>query len=48
MLSPSLKAEVVKHIFSKVITSNDQMKGNNGLISFIVRKLEIELTQPED
>lgn len=44
MLSPSLKAEVIKHIFAKVINSNDQMRGNDALISYIVRKLDIVLT----
>jgi hypothetical protein len=41
MISPSLKAEAIKHIFSKVM---NKLGKNEAIAAFVVRKLEIVLT----
>ena len=48
MLSPSLKAEVTKCIFSKVITKNNIFAKSETIIDMILSKINLLMLQPED
>ena len=47
MLSPSLKNEVTRYIFSIVINANEIFKNNESLVDFIVFKISLNMMMPE-
>ena len=47
MLSPSLKDEVTRHLFSVVINSNELFQHNDNLVDFIVYKINLTMLMPE-
>ena len=48
MISPSLRLEVTRHIFSEAIMKNEVLRDNTELIEFVVPKLVTLLYLPED
>lgn len=48
LISPSLRLEVTKHIFSMIVMTNDLFKDNEDLIDYLVRYLNTLLYLPED
>jgi hypothetical protein len=48
MISPSLKEEVIKHIFAETLKNNAILKDNEDLIYFLTKKLKTEIHMPED
>ena len=47
MISPSLKNEVTRYIFSNVILNNELFQNNDQLIDFIVYKITLVMESPE-
>lgn len=48
MISPSLKLEVTRHIFSVIVTSNQMFSENTDLVDYLVKYLHTCLFLPED
>jgi hypothetical protein len=48
LVSPSLKLEVIRYVFSKVIIYNDILRGQDDVMEFIVRKVNTRVSLPED
>ena len=48
MISPSLKIQVIKHIFLAVIERNPLFEGHEESIEFLVSHLEARLPIPEE
>jgi CRP-like cAMP-binding protein len=48
MISPSLRLEVTKHIFSMIVIKNPLFENNEDLIDYLVRYLNTLLYLPED
>lgn len=48
MISPSLRLEVTKHIFSMIVVKNPLFENNNDLIDYLVKYLNTLLFLPED
>lgn len=48
MISPSLRLEVTRHIFSMIVIKNPLFSGNEELIDYLVRYLITSLYLPED
>lgn len=48
LISPSLRLEVTKHIFSTIVMKNSLFKENDDLIDYLVRYLNTFLYLPED
>ena len=47
MISPSLKVEVIKHIFSKVLAKSDIFSEDKDLIKYTTDRLETEIHLPD-
>jgi hypothetical protein len=48
IISPSLKEEVIQHIFSETLKNNSIVNYDLSLIDFLTKKLETEIHMPED
>ena len=48
LISPSLRLEVTKHIFSMIVVKNEMFKDNEDLVDYLVRYLNTLLYLPED
>lgn len=48
LISPSLRLEVTKHIFSMIVVKNNLFKNNEDLVDYLVRYLNTLLYLPED
>lgn len=49
MISPSLKKEIIRHIFSKVITQNPIFQNaSEKLINFVLKSVNTTSNPPED
>jgi CRP-like cAMP-binding protein len=48
LISPSLRLEVTKHIFSMIVVKNSLFKENDDLVDYLVRYLNTLLYLPED
>lgn len=47
-IAPSLRAEVIQHIFSETLRNNPILNYNDALINFVTKKLETNIHMPED
>lgn len=48
LISPSLRLEVTKHIFSQIVVTNSLFGGNEELIDYLIKYLITSLFLPED
>ena len=48
MISPSLREEVIQHIFAETLKNNPIINFDPSLISFLTKKLETRIHMPED
>ena len=48
MISPSLERLVTKEIFSKIVKINKLLTGETEVLDFMLKRLEMKLSRPED